>query len=293
METGYAKLQLEREAPLEKNLYFSSAFDLKNAEIHLRACGYPCRPVPLSKEEYFSEIKQEIGYVWWTARIGPLLPWEIAWEAQRILYRLTDCHGPGIRDQSGQEFYGIQIAPGFLSRATGDQLDALWEEFPHHSVQLGWEKYGKPDDFKKFFVFDKQEKEELEGIGMANSEKRFRTRDGKLSHSIEEIARQIRTEGMAYFRNGKQYLIGGMLFTFTDRDGMSLFTNGIFNLFVNGDRIGTFLPDVADRGSEIVAVEDHRYLPLSLPKSLRTYVANIRNQIGSGVCQCPSVGRSV
>lgn len=85
-------------------------------------------------------------------------------------------------------------------------------------------------------------------------------------------------EGLNYFQIGKQYLIEGMLFTYVERDGSHLFTNGFYNLFVDDSRIGTFLPDVASCGREHVAVKDKQYLPLCLPKSLRKYVESMRKQ---------------
>ena len=278
METFYGKLHFDEESPIDKDLYIFERFDFENAVSHFAACGFPVKKILLSKEDYFSELKSGQGRSWGIALDGPISPWEISWEAQRIIHQLHTCQGPGIRGWNKREYYSVEISPSFLNRATEEHINDLWDEFPHHGVEFGWEMYAEPGSKRRFFVFPKDQKEALEGVGLAENQKRYRGLDGKLELPMELVIQKTQKEGLNYFQIGKQYLIEGMLFTYVERDGSHLFTNGFYNLFVDDSRIGTFLPDVASCGREHVAVKDKQYLPLCLPKSLRKYVESMRKQ---------------
>ena len=278
MENFYGKLHFDGESPTGGDLYFFERFDFENAASHLSACGFPVKKVLLSKENYFSELKKGWGHSWGISLDGPISSWEIAWEAQRIIHLLHTCRGPGICGWNKREYYSIEISPSFLNRATEEQINALRDEFPHHGVEFGWEIYAEPGNKRRVFGFPKDQKEALEGVGLAENQKRYRGPDGQLELPIEDVVQNTQEEGLRYFQPGRQYLVEGMLFTYVKQDDSCLFTNGIYNLFVNDSRIGTFLPDVASCGREDVAVKDKRYLPLCLPKSLRKYVESMRNQ---------------
>lgn len=278
MEKFYGKLHFDGESPTGEDLYFSERFDFENAVNHFSACGFPVKKVLLSKEDYFSELKRGQGRSWGFSPDGPISPWEISRETQRIIYQLHTCRDPGICGWDKQEYYSVEVSLSFLKRATEKQIYALWDEFPHHDVGFGREMYDEPGSKRRFFVFPKDQKEALEGVGLTENQKRYRGSDGKLELPMELVVQNTQQEGLNYFQLGKQYLIEGMLFTYVEQDGSHLFTNGFYNLFVDDSRIGTFLPDVASCGRGHVAVKDKQYLPLCLPKSLRKYVEIMRNQ---------------
>lgn len=90
--------------------------------------------------------------------------------------------------------------------------------------------------------------------------KRFRDENGKLTMSIEEIVRATFNEAMDYYRTGGIYLNkeDGEEYVLILRTPESLAHFQSFdnrNLFVPCDRLGTYLPDVADEGRELIWVE--------------------------------------
>ena len=88
--------------------------------------------------------------------------------------------------------------------------------------------------------------------------KRYRNENGQLTMSIEQIEKETAEEAAAY------YHIGGIYFNFADSREYVMIEAGIlahfqsfddYNLFIPSDSLGTFLPDVADDGAELVEVE--------------------------------------
>lgn len=92
--------------------------------------------------------------------------------------------------------------------------------------------------------------------------KRYRDENGKLIKSIDEIKKETATEATEYYRPGSIYINNedgreyvycipdpgdGELAHFQSFDG--------YNLFIPVDALGTFLPDVASAGKELVFVE--------------------------------------
>ena len=92
--------------------------------------------------------------------------------------------------------------------------------------------------------------------------KRYRNEQGQLTKSIEAIKKETAIEAANYFRPGSIYLNhedgreyiylllvpgDGELAHFQSFDG--------FNLFIPVDSLGTFLPDVASVGSELIFIE--------------------------------------
>lgn len=92
--------------------------------------------------------------------------------------------------------------------------------------------------------------------------KRYRDENGRLTTTIDQIKREIRKEALDYYRSGKIYLNAadgreyvclmwapgdGELAHFQSFDG--------YNLFIPVDSLGTFLPDVASKGMELILVE--------------------------------------
>jgi hypothetical protein len=128
------------------------------------------------------------------------------------------------------------------------------------------------------------------GVDLAANQKRYRDENGVLTISLSEVTKQTQAEADAYYINGEQYIYKGMLFTYKrawikTADGAevecSRFSHGDYNNFIDPASRGTFLPDVASVGNEIVSVRDKRFQPLlCLTKSLkklssRTYVRRI------------------
>lgn len=92
--------------------------------------------------------------------------------------------------------------------------------------------------------------------------KRFRNSNGQLTESIKSVKEKTLSEAMDYYRSGHIYLYkednreyvycvpesgDGELAHFMSFDG--------YNLFVPVESLGTFLPDVADEGRELIFVE--------------------------------------
>jgi hypothetical protein len=93
--------------------------------------------------------------------------------------------------------------------------------------------------------------------------KRFRDKNGELIISIAELARITLDEANAYYINGERYRHKGKTYTFhryyhKDANGneqeIVRFTSDDDddNLFVVPNKLGTWLPDVASKGMEIV-----------------------------------------
>lgn len=91
---------------------------------------------------------------------------------------------------------------------------------------------------------------------------RYRNEKGQLAMSIEEVKRETATEAIEYYKPGSIYLNNadgreyvylisesenGKLAHFQSFDG--------YNLFIPIDSLGTFLPDVASVGNELIFVE--------------------------------------
>lgn len=92
--------------------------------------------------------------------------------------------------------------------------------------------------------------------------KRYRNENGQIVKPIEEIKKETASEAANYYRPGSIYLNNeddreyvycipepgdGELAHFQSFDG--------YNLFIPLDALGTFLPDVASEGKELVFVE--------------------------------------
>lgn len=89
--------------------------------------------------------------------------------------------------------------------------------------------------------------------------KRHRNEKGKLTRSIEEIEKETFAEAKKYYR------LGGIYFNNADKREYVLIENDEilahfksfegYNLFVPAGSLGTFLPDVATEGKELLFVE--------------------------------------
>lgn len=92
--------------------------------------------------------------------------------------------------------------------------------------------------------------------------KRYRDGNGSLTKSIEQIKKETAADAMDYYKPGSIYLYkedgreyvycipeagDGELTHFLSFDG--------YNLFIPIKSLGTFLPDVASEGQELIFVE--------------------------------------
>lgn len=89
--------------------------------------------------------------------------------------------------------------------------------------------------------------------------KRYRDERGQFTMSVKQIAKETAAEAARYYQiggiylsaeNGKEYVYistDEVLGHFQSFDGR--------NLFIPTDRLGTFLPDVASEGMELLFVE--------------------------------------
>ncbi len=84
--------------------------------------------------------------------------------------------------------------------------------------------------------------------------KRFRDESGKLTMSIDAVAAATMEESHKYYIDGGLYMVEGRYAIYNaDVGGLGLFESSDgHKLFVDPDRLGTFLPDVADDDLAIV-----------------------------------------
>lgn len=89
--------------------------------------------------------------------------------------------------------------------------------------------------------------------------KKYRDENGRLTMSLDQIKKETAAEAAKYYR------IGGLYFNFEDFREYVYISNceelahfqsfDGFNLFIPVDSLGTFLPDVASDGAELVETE--------------------------------------
>lgn len=257
-------------------IYYRNSYEMAEQRRLWETVGRPVVAHKLSRDAYFAELDAGMGHEWHAVPASPPTAGEVAMEAQRILYRLHKCYERSrwLADLAG--FYVVAVSDSFAARAGNARLEDLRREFPHKGVRI------KALPRQSYLCFPDQEKEKRECIGLMESEKRFRDKNGKLTCSIETVMEQTRKDGDLYFTHGEQYIIQGMLFTcyrYRERDSdgermdMCLFTNGVQKIFCSADSLGSCLPDVASAGREHVAVKDGRFQPLPcLTNSLRAYI---------------------
>lgn len=92
--------------------------------------------------------------------------------------------------------------------------------------------------------------------------KRYRNENGQLTMTLDQIKKETAAEAASYYRpgniyqnaaDGREYVYllpvpgDGELAHFQSFDG--------YNLFIPVDSLGTFLPDVASEGMELIFVE--------------------------------------
>lgn len=85
--------------------------------------------------------------------------------------------------------------------------------------------------------------------------KRYRNENGQLTISIEQLMKETAAEGAAYYQVGKEYLFFSemRIYTLKEIDDLAHFesTDG-HNLFIDPNGLGTFLPDIASDGCELI-----------------------------------------
>lgn len=85
--------------------------------------------------------------------------------------------------------------------------------------------------------------------------KRFRDENGKLAFSLREIARETVDEAARYYRPGLvyHYNLDGRDYVYRGvSSGIALFKSNEKELYIATENMGTFLPDVASEGHELV-----------------------------------------
>lgn len=89
--------------------------------------------------------------------------------------------------------------------------------------------------------------------------KRFRNQDGRLTMSLPELKKATAEEASKYYRIGGiyQYTGDSTKYTYVNKDNHLAYFQSIDgkNLFIPVDSLGTFLPDVASVGSELMRTE--------------------------------------
>lgn len=94
--------------------------------------------------------------------------------------------------------------------------------------------------------------------------KRYRDSEGRLTVQVDDLARLTCEEGAAYYVEGGQYLTKGRVYTLhyeshTSQDGTPhtlahFLSDEGYSLYCDPGNLGTFLPDIASEGLEIVKV---------------------------------------
>ena len=95
--------------------------------------------------------------------------------------------------------------------------------------------------------------------------KRYRNENGQLTMTLDQIKKETAAEAARYYRpgniyqnieDGREYVYlvptpeGGELAHFQSFDG--------YNLFIPVDSLGTFLPDVASKGTDFCRIDEAR-----------------------------------
>lgn len=117
--------------------------------------------------------------------------------------------------------------------------------------------------------------------------KRFRDADGKLTSSIDDIAKQTQEEAENYYESGQKYMIEGEVKPFICTRGQENGNNyiqfdacyetktGINHLHCVPDKMGTFLPGVASPNSAIVRMDELQGFNSEQTNSIQKYCSNI------------------
>lgn len=89
-------------------------------------------------------------------------------------------------------------------------------------------------------------------------EKRYRGPDGRLSVALKELAELTRAEADAYYQDGGRYTYQGREYTLhrLQTGLVQLLAEDGHEVGVTACNLGTFLPDIASEGSEIMRVEE-------------------------------------
>ena len=83
--------------------------------------------------------------------------------------------------------------------------------------------------------------------------KRFRDNTGNLTMSVAEIAAATAEEAATYYIDGEKYIVEGRTAVFHCGIARLVLFETVdgYKTFVDPDRLGTFLPDVAEEGLAI------------------------------------------
>lgn len=94
--------------------------------------------------------------------------------------------------------------------------------------------------------------------------KRYRDPEGRLTVRLDELERLTREEGAAYYVEGGRYMEQGRVYTLhyeshTGQDGTPytlahFLSESGYSLYCDPENLGTFLPDIASEGLEIVKI---------------------------------------
>lgn len=85
--------------------------------------------------------------------------------------------------------------------------------------------------------------------------KRYRNENGKLTISIDKLKKETVGESAAYYQVGKKYLFCAemRIYTLKEISNLAHFeSKDGHHLFIASNGLGTFLPDVASDGEELI-----------------------------------------
>jgi hypothetical protein len=212
---------------------------------------------------------------------------EVAEEAQRIVYALHDAR-PIDSGTMFRNMLRVHISDEFLKCATPGAIAELASELPYGMAsRFPDTEAGFGEETRCIYVPYAVYTAYI-GVRLSPDQKRYRDNNGALTIPLSEVKRLTQHEADAYYFNGGLYIYKGMLFTFTrsltkTADGAVMMdarlSHGAYNNFFDPDSLGTFLPDVASAGNEIVSVKDKRFQPLPcLTKSLKNFVLGFLNE---------------
>ena len=88
--------------------------------------------------------------------------------------------------------------------------------------------------------------------------KRFRNADGKITMRLKQLAAETKEEAANYYKEGALYIHQGIVYKLAVYGTASCLSSreGNRDVVFNTEMLGTFLPDIASDGMEIIAVLD-------------------------------------
>lgn len=262
----YAKIESSGPAQIE---YFEKQWNLDTRVMHYHLYRRPYTASYLSRSQYLAETG------------GMNLPsslseQDIIAEACSVQWKLQ-YYQPNASVYEASDEIRVTLSDTFSGLASEKDLASLIRELPYDMAVCRY--YGDDDERKLYFCIPKEA--HAQSVGLGDVQKR------EFPSPSHEQLEALRQEAAAYYRHGKEYFQGKMLCTFytyhsdidSENQGVFLDAHGHSVFCVISD-MWRNLPDIAQPGSEIVAVDDLRFQPISY--LLRSHQAHVEQVLRHG-----------